>query len=80
MIGGAYKVDLGSTIELAEVNAWSYHQHGNRGARRFVLFGSVATADPGWNVEDRAKFTPIAEVDTTSRAVWQTAHGVCLLR
>jgi len=64
-----YKVDLGATTELAEVNTWSYQQNGNRGAQRYVLFGSDAAADPGWSVEDRTKFTPIAEVDTTSVAV-----------
>ena len=62
-------MDLGATTELAEVNTWSYQQNGNRGAQRYVLFGSDAAADPGWSVEDRTKFTPIAEVDTTSVAV-----------
>ena len=69
VIGGAYKADLGAAIELAEINAWSYHQNGNRGAQRYVLFGSHAAADPGWNVEDRTKFVPIAEVDARSVAV-----------
>ena len=64
--GGLYKLDLGAAVELAEINSWSYHQNGNRGAQRYVLFGSDAAADPGWNVEDRTKFTPLAEVDTTS--------------
>ena len=68
VIGGAYKADLGAAIELAEINAWSYHQNGNRGMQRYVLFGSDATADPGWNVGDRTKFVPITEVDTTSAA------------
>jgi hypothetical protein len=63
--GGVYKADLGATIELAEINSWSYHQNGNRGAQRYVLFGSDAADDPGFNVEDPTKFTPIAEVDTT---------------
>ena len=67
--GGVYKVDLGATTELAEINTWSYHQNGNRGAQRYVLLGSDAAVDPGWNVEDRTKFTPLAEVDTTSVAV-----------
>ncbi len=67
--GGMYKVDLGSTVELAEINTWSYHQNGKRGAQHYALFGSDAAADPGWSVEDRTKFTPVAEVDTTSIAV-----------
>jgi len=50
-------------------NTRSYQQNGNRGPQRYVLFGSDAAADPGWNVEDRTKFTPVAEVDATSVAV-----------
>lgn len=69
VIGGEYKVDLGATIEVAEVNTWSYHQDGKRGAQRFVLFGSTAAEDPGWNARDATKFTPIAEADTTSLAM-----------
>ena len=54
---------------MSEINTWSYQQNGNRGAQRYVLFGSESAADPGWNVEDRTKFTPLAEVDTRSLAV-----------
>ncbi len=64
VIGGIYKVDLGETIELAEINVWSFDQNGNRGPQRYVLFGSEATDDPGWDVENSAKLTPIIEVDT----------------
>jgi hypothetical protein len=64
--GGAYKADLGALVSLAEVHTWSYDQNGNRGAQHYILFGSAAAADPGWDVEDRTKFSPIAEVDTRS--------------
>ena len=66
VVGGVYKADLGAVLSLAEVQTWSYAQNGNRGAQHYVLFGSDAEPDPGWDVEDRTKFTPIAEVDTRS--------------
>jgi hypothetical protein len=64
VIGGVYKVDLGETIELAEINVWSYDQNGKRGPQRYALFGSGATEDPGWDVEEAEELTPIIEVDT----------------
>ncbi len=69
VLGGIYKVDLGESVALAEVNTWSYHQNNKRGTQHYVLFGSNAATDPGWNTEDRTKFIPIVEVDTTSVAV-----------
>lgn len=65
-VGGAYKVDLGKAIEVAEVKTWSFNQNNNRGAQRFVLFGSNAGQDPGW---DAIRYTPIIEVDTTGAPV-----------
>ena len=65
---GAYKIDLGEVADIAEVRTWSHNQNGNRGAQHFVLFGSSASKDPGWNVNDWKRFTPIAEVDTTGSA------------
>ena len=62
----AYKVDLGKAIEVAEVKTWSFNQNKNRGTQRFVLFGSNAAPDPGW---DTSKYTPIIEVDTTGTPV-----------
>ena len=64
VIGGAYKADLGATVELAEVNTWSYHQNSKRGTHHYSLFGGDAAADPGWNVADPTVFTPISAVDT----------------
>ena len=61
---GAYKLDLGVVASIAQVNTFSYNQNRNRGRQRFVLYGSRATADPGWNVEDRTVFTPIIDLDT----------------
>jgi hypothetical protein len=63
-VGGAYKVDLGASVNIASVATWSYNLGGRRGPQKFVLFGSNVATDPGWN---RDKFTSIAEVDTTGQ-------------
>ena len=60
--GGMYKVDLGEPVSVARITTWSVNHKGNRGPQRFMVFGSDAAADPGW---DPAALTPIAEVDTT---------------
>ena len=49
---------------IRQVNTFSYNQSGKRGRQRFVLYGSRAGSDPGWNVEDLRVFTPIIELDT----------------
>ena len=69
-MAGRYKLDLGATKRIARVNTFSYNQGGNRGRQRFVLYGSSATSDPGWNVEDLRRFIPIIDLDT--RTVPQT--------
>jgi hypothetical protein len=63
---GAYKMDLGSPMPVATVTSWSYNQNGNRGRQAVTLYGSESEADPGWNTSDRAKFTPLGTLDTTS--------------
>jgi len=65
-IGGVYQVDLGERTAVGQIRTWSHNQNGNRGPQRYVVYGSDSVGDPGWNVDDRSKFTPIAEVDTTS--------------
>jgi len=62
VVGGMYKVDLGTRVDIAAVTTWSFNQDGRRGAQRFALFGSDAASDPGWG---SGGLTPIAEVDTT---------------
>jgi hypothetical protein len=66
VIAGIYKVDLGGDHELAAISTWSYAQDGKRGTQRYALFGSTSPDDPGWDVNDRKKFTPITEVDATT--------------
>jgi hypothetical protein len=77
--GGIYRADLGSVHRVVSVATWSHNHSGKRGPQNFVLFGSAA-ADPGWDVADRSKFTPIAEVDTrgNKRGAHGTHHGTLI--
>jgi hypothetical protein len=59
---GMYKVDLGTMKDIGSISTWSYGQNGNRGSHRFVLFGSAAARDPGWDVHDAEAFVPLAMV------------------
>ncbi len=63
---GRYKADLGQPTAIGEIRVWSCRQAPARLPQRFVLFGSNAGLDPGWDTEDRATFTPIVSVDTTA--------------
>jgi hypothetical protein len=64
VVDGACKLDLGAVVSIAQVNTFTYSQNRSRGRQRFVLYGSRAAVDPGWNVEDRKVFTPIIDLDT----------------
>jgi membrane-associated protease RseP (regulator of RpoE activity) len=64
VLDGVYRLDLGAVKSIAQVNTFSYNQNRNRGRQRFVLYGSRASTDPGWNLENPRTFTPIAELDT----------------
>jgi hypothetical protein len=66
-VAGLYRADLGSLQRISVVSTWSYNQNGNRGAQHFILFGSAAE-NPGWNVSDGARFTPLAEIDARGAA------------
>jgi len=59
---GMYKLDLAAVKSIAQVNTFS--ALGKRSWQSFVLYGSSAAADPGWNVADARVFTPIIAVDT----------------
>ncbi|TAE75328.1 MAG: signaling protein [Verrucomicrobia bacterium] len=63
---GAYKLDLGAPKSVAAVNSWSHNQNGNRGRQRVSIYGSSSEADPGWNLADAGKFTPLGSFDTAS--------------
>ena len=65
---GLYKLDLGASKAIAQINTFSYNQGGNRGRQHFVLYASNADADPGWKVEDPRLFAPLIDVDTRKAA------------
>ena len=59
---GKYRFDLGEVKSIARVNTYA---SGNTHARQsFTLYGSRATADPGWNIADTSVFTPVITVDS----------------
>jgi hypothetical protein len=67
--GACYKLDLGSVKPVSAVNSWSFNQNGNRGRQRMTLYGSNSAKDPGWNIADASKFTPLGSIDTAAAAV-----------
>lgn len=60
---GMYKLDLTEVKEVSQVHTFSFNQNQNRGRQRFVLYGSNAAVDPGWNITDLKAFVPICEID-----------------
>jgi membrane-associated protease RseP (regulator of RpoE activity) len=73
---GMYKLDLANVQPVAQVNTFSAGE--GRARQNFVLYGSTATADPGWNVTDTTVFTPVNGVDT--RQVKPTAFEATRIR
>lgn len=65
---GAYQMDLGKSAKVLAITSWTANHNGNRGAQRVTLYGSNAKSNPGWQVEDRSRFTPLASFDTTGSA------------
>ena len=61
---GRYKLDLGAAKSIVEVRTFSFNQNGNRGRQRFILYGSNAASDPGWNTDDERAFIPIFDLDS----------------
>ncbi len=67
--GGRFRMDLGSAIEIAQVNSYSWH-YGDRGPQVYVLYASDGTA-PNFNSAPKTDVDPttagwrrIARVDT----------------
>jgi len=63
---GMYKLDLSAVTAIAQVNTFS--RGGPRARQFFVLYGSNAPSDPGWNVADAGVFTPLITVDSRQDA------------
>ena len=61
---GSYKLDLGKPANIAAINSWSYQQGGKRGAQQIAIYASAHPTDPGWNVSDKSKFTPLGTIST----------------
>jgi hypothetical protein len=66
VVTGMYKLDLAKVTSIAQVN--TYSRGGERGRQNFVLYGSAAATDPGWNVADAKLFTPLGVVDARQDA------------
>ena len=66
VVTGMYKLDLAKATPIAHVN--TYSRGGERGRQNFVLYGSAAATDPGWNVADAMLFTPLGTVDARQDA------------
>ena len=66
---GMYKLDLAAVKGIARVNTFS--RGGERGRQNFVLYGSSAASDPGWNVADAKLFTPVITVDARQDAEYK---------
>ncbi|VGO15666.1 hypothetical protein PDESU_04251 [Pontiella desulfatans] len=62
---GAYKMDLGAVKSVSAISSWSHNMKGFRGAQKLALYGSAATADPGW---DLSRYAPLGSIDTTGAA------------
>ncbi|MCF7674737.1 MAG: alpha-L-fucosidase [Akkermansiaceae bacterium] len=60
---GMYKLDLAAAKSVGRINTFSSSGR-HRAKQNFVLYGSNAATDPGWEVADTAAFSPIAAVDT----------------
>jgi hypothetical protein len=66
VVNGMYKLDLANVTSIAQVN--TYSRGGERGRQNFVLYGSSSAADPGWNITDAKRFTPVCAVDARQDA------------
>ena len=73
---GMYKLDLANVQPVAQVNTFT--AGGGRARQNFLLYGSTAATDPGWNVTDPTVFTPVNGVDT--RLVKPTAFEATSIR
>lgn len=74
---GAYKLDLGETRCVTAVSSWSFNQNGKRGVQKLTIYAGKSDADPGWDVSDRDRFTPLGSIDTTGISI-DAFQGVSL--
>ncbi|EMI52845.1 alpha-L-fucosidase [Rhodopirellula sallentina SM41] len=62
---GTYRIDLGSTKTVNSVTNWTANHNGNRGPQNVTIYASTSKNDPGWDLTNRSRFTPIGTIDTT---------------
>lgn len=60
-----YKLELPKSRSISTITSWSFNMSDTRGAQIATIYGSNSDKDPGWDVADRSKFTPIASINTT---------------
>lgn len=58
---GKYRMDLGSVLPVTSITSWSFAQGNTRVTQKLTLYGSQASADPGW---DLSNFTPLGTIHT----------------
>lgn len=63
---GCFKMDLGASKGVTAVSSWSYNQNDNRGRQWLTVYGSNSPKDPGWDIKDSKRFTPLGTIDTAS--------------
>ncbi|QDV45704.1 hypothetical protein Enr13x_55830 [Stieleria neptunia] len=74
---GGYRLDLGESKNVSSITSWSTNFNGVRGPQKLTLYGSDSSTDPGWDVADRSKFTPLTSIDTR-RASHEVFNAVAL--
>ena len=64
VVNGAYKIDLGASVDVMTVSSWSYSEGQLRGRQIATVYGSDSPTDPGWDTTDKSRFVPIGSIDT----------------
>ncbi|MGJ8639008.1 MAG: right-handed parallel beta-helix repeat-containing protein [Opitutaceae bacterium] len=60
---GMYKMDLGAVKSIQAVTSWAHRMVRVRAKQKLTIYGSDASNDPGWNLEN---FTALGSIDTTA--------------
>jgi hypothetical protein len=83
--GGAFRMDLGSAIDIAEVNTYSWHPN-TRGPQVYALYASDGS-DPKFNATPKGDVDPaaagwvwIATVDTRLAPAGSGQYGVSITK
>ena len=66
---GMYKMDLGLAKKIKAVKSFTYSKGAERGKLNVTIYASNATSDPGWDVENKSKYTPIGTINTIEAKV-----------